>query len=100
MLSHAIERFASSARQCNRSVFGNLFAWKNKIMARLYRAQKVLSSGPNLFLVQLEQELISEYSKIVRQEKEYWALKSQLNWVAYGDCNTSFFPCLHTDKEA
>ena len=51
MLSHAIERFASSARQCNRSVFGNLFAWKNKIMARLYRAQKVLSSGPNLFLV-------------------------------------------------
>ena len=27
----------------------------------------------------------------MRQEEEYWALKSQLNWVAYGDHNTSFF---------
>lgn len=27
----------------------------------------------------------------MRQEEEFWALKSQLNWVAYGDRNTSFF---------
>ena len=27
----------------------------------------------------------------MQQEEEYWTLKSRLNWVAYGDRNTSFF---------
>ena len=27
----------------------------------------------------------------MRQEQEYWALKSRLNWAAFGDSNTSFF---------
>ena len=72
-------------------MFGNLFARKRRVLARLNGAQKALSSGPNQFLVQLERDLISEYSEIMRQEEEYWGLKSRLNWVAYEDQNTSFF---------
>jgi len=89
-LHSAIRNFTDRAKQWNRSVFGNLFARKKKVLARLNGAQKALSNGPNNFLIQLERSLIEEYNSIMQQE-EYWALKSRLNWVAYGDCNTSFF---------
>lgn len=68
-----------------------MYARKRTILARLNGAQKALLSGPNQFLVQLEQDLIKEYSNIRLQEEEYWALKSRINWAAYGDHNTSFF---------
>ena len=72
-------------------MFGNLFAKKRRILARLHGAQKALASNPNDFLLELEQQLISEYSLILMQEEEYWALKSRLNSTTFGDRNTSFF---------
>lgn len=72
-------------------MFGNLFARKRRLLARINGTQKALSNGPNQFLVQLEQDLIKEYADIRLQKEEYWALKSRINWAAYGDCNTSFF---------
>ena len=61
------------------------------MLARLDGAQKAISNGPNQFLIQLEKSLIDEYKLIMLQEEEYRALKSCLNWAAYGDSNTSFF---------
>ena len=72
-------------------MFGNLFARKRRLLARINGTQKALLNGPNQFLVQLEQDLIKEYSDIRIQEEEYRALKSRLNWAAYGDRSTSFF---------
>ena len=34
---------------------------------------------------------MSEYSLILMQEEEFWALKSRLNAASFGDRNTSFF---------
>ena len=34
---------------------------------------------------------MSEYSLILMQEEEFWALKSKLNVATFGDRNTSFF---------
>lgn len=72
-------------------MFGNLFARKRRFLAQINGAQKALSNEPSHFHVQLEQVLLKEYSKIRRQEEKYWALKSRLNWAAYGDQNTSIF---------
>ena len=65
-----------------------LLARKRRVLARINGVQKALSNGPSHFLVHLEQDLLKEYSEIRSQEEEYWALKSRLNWAAYGDRNT------------
>ena len=54
-------------------------------------AQKALAENPNGFLIDLENKLIEEYSLIMLQEKECWALKKRLNAANFGDCNTTFF---------
>ena len=56
----------------------------------MHGAQKALANNPNVFLLKLENQLISEFSLILLQE-EYWALKSKLNATTFGDQNTSFF---------
>ena len=61
------------------------------MLARINGTQKALLNGPSQFLIQLEKELIAEYNLILQQEKEYWALKSCINWAANGDRNTAFF---------
>ncbi|XP_065619038.1 uncharacterized protein LOC136063082 [Quercus suber] len=91
ILPSTIKLFTDRVYHWNRTVFRNFFARKRTTLARLNGAQKALSNGPNHFLVQLEQDLIKEYSDIKLQEEEYWALKSCINWAAYGDRNTSFF---------
>nr|POE76978.1 hypothetical protein CFP56_49691 [Quercus suber] len=85
ILPSAIKLFTNKATLWNKTVFGNLFARKRRLLARINGTQKALSNGPNQFLVQLEQGLIKEYSIIRLQEEEYWALKSPINWAAYGD---------------
>ena len=50
-----------------------------------------MSNNPSDFLIQLEKNLTKEYKDIMQQEKEFWALKSRLNWAKFGDCNTAFF---------
>ena len=72
-------------------VFGNLFTRKRRVLARLNGAQKALAENPNGFLINLENKLIKEYSLIMLQEEEYWALKSRLNAANFRDCNTTFF---------
>lgn len=90
-LHTAISDFASRAKKWNAEVFGNLFARKRRVLARLNAAQKALAKNPNYFLLDLEKKLIEEYSLILLQEEEHWALKSRFNAANFGDCNTSFF---------
>lgn len=41
--------------------------------------------------MKLKKQLIDEYSSILLQEEEYWALKSRINVAAFRDRNTSYF---------
>ena len=77
-LPATIKLYTDRANHWNKSVFGNLFARKKRVLARLNGVQKALSNWPNQFLVQLEKSLIKEYTKIMLQEEEYWTLKSHL----------------------
>lgn len=87
----AISDFTNKAKKWNVEVFGNLFARKRRVLARLSGTQKALANNPNDFLLALEEKLIEEYSLILLQEEEFWALKSRLNVANFGDRNTSFF---------
>ena len=66
-------------------VFGNLFAKKRRVLARLNGVQKALADNPCDFLMDLENQLVSKYSLILMQEEEFWALKSRLNTATFGD---------------
>lgn len=90
-LSLALKNFTDLARQWNKNKFGNIFARKKRVLARINGAQKALCNGLNHFLIQLEKELIVEYNMILCQEEEFWALKSHVNWAINGDRNTAFF---------
>lgn len=72
-------------------MFGNLFAKKRRVLARLKGTQKAIAENPNDFLLNLEKKLLSKYSLILVQEEEYWALKSRLNAASFGDHILSFF---------
>ena len=46
--------FVNRAKKGNVDVFGNLFAKKKRLLARLHGAQKALANNPNEFLLELE----------------------------------------------
>ena len=90
-LEKAVEKFAKDATDWNRNHFGNIFAKKRRVMARLDGAQKALVERPSNFLVELEKDLQRELNEVLNQEQELWALKSRMNCMVLGDRNTSFF---------
>ena len=65
LLTDAISGFTRQAKQWNVNVFGNLFARKRRVLARINGAQKALSNNPSDFLIQLEKNLIEEYNLIM-----------------------------------
>ena len=83
--------FVDRVKKWNMEVFGNIFAKKRRVLARLNGVQKAIAKNPNDFLLNLESQLSSEYSLILMQEEEFWALKSRLNAASFRDQNTSFF---------
>ena len=78
-------------RKWNSEVFGNLFARKRRVLNRLSGTQRALANNPSESLLRLEKCLIEEFSSILLQEEEYWALKSRINAAAFGDRKISYF---------
>ena len=86
-----MSEFVDSVKKWSVEVFGNLFAKKIRVLARLKGTQKAIAENPNDFLLNLENKLLSKYFLILMQEEEYWALKSKLNAASFGDHIPSFF---------
>ena len=70
-LQRAILDFTRKAKKWNYEVFGNLFARKKRVLARLNWTQKALAENPSESLMRLENQLIDEYSSILLQEEEF-----------------------------
>lgn len=64
---------------------------KNKILARLAEIQESPNYTHSTFLHALEKSLAFEFSNILRQEQDFWKLKSRINWLTEGDDNIKFF---------
>lgn len=75
----------------NRKTFGDVLKKKKCIQARIAGAEKVLAATPNDFLINLQKSLVAEYLKVLKHEEMLWALKSGVNWIVEGECDTKFF---------
>ena len=91
ILVEAIENFTKEALIWNKVHFGNIFAKKKRIMARLDGVQRALANDPSSSLIQMESQLLMELDIVNGQETELWALKARMNWLVLGDRNTSFY---------
>lgn len=99
----ATRSFTERVRKWNTEVFGNVFAKKRRVLARINGVQKSLALSPSELLLRLEKLLIEECASILLQEEEFWALKSKLNAGTFRDRNTAFFHvstfvCKHRNK--
>ena len=90
-LTEAIDTFQHEATVWNKLHFGNIFAKKRKIMARLNGIQRAVAVRSSSSLLDLENKLLKELDVVLGQEQELWALKSRINWMVQGDRNTAFF---------
>ena len=70
-LSFAISNFSKRAQKWNSEVFGNLFARKRRVLARLGGVQKAIANNPSESLLRLEKQLIEEHAPIMLQEEEF-----------------------------
>ncbi|OMO81305.1 reverse transcriptase [Corchorus capsularis] len=75
----------------NKEVFGNIFERKKELRARVLGVQKALARSASPRLIDLEQELVSEYNKILEQEELLWFQKSRVQWYKEGEKNTKLF---------
>jgi endonuclease/exonuclease/phosphatase family metal-dependent hydrolase len=75
----------------NKDVFGNIFARKKEVEARLRGIQRALEDIDSANLVRLHKELLDEYENILFQEETMWFQKSREQWIKLGSRNTSFF---------
>ena len=90
-LAKAIETFTKEATKWNKEQFGNIFARKRNIVAKLNGIQKAISVKPLTFLLNLENDLLRDLDTVLNLEEELWALKFRVNWMIQGDRNTAFY---------
>ncbi|KAK4492627.1 hypothetical protein RD792_003445 [Penstemon davidsonii] len=69
----AIGNLPEAMRDWNGRSFGNIFAKKRRLLARINGIQKNLCLGDHPFLISLETELIHEYNDVLKQEELLWA---------------------------
>lgn len=72
----------------NKEVFGNIFAKKKELEARLRGIQRALENIDLAQLTLLQKELLAEYEDILFREETYWFQKSRENWIKfpYSNC--------------
>lgn len=75
----------------NQQVFGNIFLRKKRIAARLRGIQKKFETKYNFFLANLQEHLLKEYIHVLKNELDFWRIKSRIIWLNDGDAGTKFF---------
>ena len=64
-MAQAIESFTKEATKWNNEQFGNVFACKKNIMARLNDIQRAMAVRPSVFLLNLENDLLRDLDTVL-----------------------------------
>ena len=67
----AIGNFTIEASAWNKGKFGNIFAKKKNLLARINGIQRVVAFKPSNFLLNLENDLLKELDSVFNQEEEF-----------------------------
>ncbi|PNY14872.1 ribonuclease H, partial [Trifolium pratense] len=87
----SLQNVANESTIFNKEVFGNIFARKKEVEARLKGIQRALEDIDSANLMRLQKELLASYEDILFQEETLWFQKSRENWIRLGSRNTAFF---------
>lgn len=75
----------------NRTSFGNVFKRKDDLLRNIHLVQKNMYQNPTPHLFNQEWTLLQDYQKTLEEEKDYWHIRSNLDWSIHGDRNSKFF---------
>lgn len=75
----ASESFTKFINVSGKENFGNINRNKNKILARLKGIQNFPHYTHSSFLQNLEEDLIKDYTNILKLEEDYWRIRSRIN---------------------
>jgi hypothetical protein len=90
-IAQCLQNIAEASTVFNKEVFGNIFARKKEVEARLRGIQRALENIDSANLIRLQKELLASYEDIMFQEETLWFQKSRENWIKLGSRNTAFF---------
>ncbi|KAK8515836.1 hypothetical protein V6N12_016142 [Hibiscus sabdariffa] len=83
--------FTEEVQHWNVSVFGHI-RWKKKdLLAWIRGIDRALRVSHSEFMIQLDVDLRAELDEILREEENFWLQKSGVQWIKFGDRNTSYF---------
>lgn len=87
----AIQTFTILVKKWNIDTFGNLFKRKDNLLRHINGIQKMDQDSKNNFHNNLKTSLINEFKEILKQEEDFWKIKSRVQWLDDRDANTIFF---------
>lgn len=90
-LTSSLKDFSTKLVSWNRVTFGHIFKRKKRNFLRLEGVQRCLALRVTEAHLKLEARLKEEQGQILLQEELLWQQKSHVDWLRYGDANTTFF---------
>lgn len=91
VITQKLGSLAQALQRWNKTVFGNVFQRKRRLLRRLEGIQRAMAQLVTPGLLKLEEKLRDELNETLRQEELVWMLKSRVQWLRDGDRNTKYF---------